>query len=53
MVTEQYVTPLFAVKVLSELFNVDFNPNKSREQEQLCEKILFYIADTRTETVNA
>ncbi len=44
---------MLAITVLSEIFNVDLNPNKSTEQEQICEKVLMFIADTKTETVNS
>jgi hypothetical protein len=44
---------LTAITVLSEIFNVDLNPNKSSEQEEMCEKVLVFIADTKTETVNS
>jgi hypothetical protein len=52
-VQEEVVSPLLAITVLSEIFNVDLNPNKSPEQEELCQKVLFYIADMKTETVHA
>lgn len=52
-VQKEVVSPLLAITVLSEIFNVDLNPNKSPEQEELCQKVLFYIADMKTETVHA
>jgi hypothetical protein len=52
-VQEEVISPLLAITVLSEIFNVDLNPNKSPEQEELCQKVLFYIADMKTETVHA
>ena len=47
-IKEETISPLLAITVLSEIFNVDLNPNKSLEQEDLCEKILVFIADTKT-----
>lgn len=52
-IKQETISPLLAITVLSQIFNVDLNPNKSPQQEELCEKVLFFIADTRTETVNA
>jgi hypothetical protein len=35
-VTDENISPLLAINVISEIFNIDFNPNRGPEQEQLC-----------------
>ena len=38
-----------AVSVLSEIFNIDLNPNRSTDKEQLCHKVLTYLVDKNEE----
>jgi hypothetical protein len=42
-----------AISVLSEIFNVDLNPNKNSSNEQLCKKILFYLVDDKSDFVKS
>lgn len=39
----QNTSPILALAILSQIFNVDLNPKKDSQAEVLCEKILKYI----------
>jgi len=40
---QQEVTPIVALTILSQLFNVDLNPKKDQQTEFVCEKVLGYV----------
>jgi hypothetical protein len=37
------VTPVVALTIISQLFNVDLNPKKDQQTEVICEKVLGYV----------
>ena len=40
-----------AVSVISEIFNVELNPNKGTDNEDLCHQVLTYLIDSSDEVV--
>lgn len=43
MDSQEEVTPIIALTVLSQLFNVDLNPKKDQQTEGMCERVLSYV----------
>lgn len=41
--TQQEVTPIVALTILSQLFNVDLNPKKDQPTEAICERVLSFV----------
>lgn len=45
LVTDDDINPLVALSVLEEIFNVDLNPNKNTNNNQLVQKIVGILAE--------
>jgi hypothetical protein len=45
------MNPLIALSILSEIFNVDLNPNKSSANSLLVKKLMKYIAEPNDSSV--
>lgn len=45
LITEEDINPLIALSILEEIFNVDLNPNKNTNNNQLVQKIIALLAE--------
>jgi hypothetical protein len=45
LVTDEDINPLIALSILEEIFNVDLNPNKNTNNNQLVQKIIGLLAE--------
>ena len=42
---EEKISPIEAISIISEIFNVDLNPSRSADKEQICHRALTYLIE--------